>query len=132
MNFALLSRLRLVSFLLAGFTCLIYAVLALLFDRPDPVPFWVPGVVGALTGLFGLITGVFLPRVSNVVWDELSRREWGASLQFGYWMALALYPLAGALLYADVFAWPTLFAAMGTLTGAAPLLCFAWLDTRGA
>ncbi|MDQ7071413.1 MAG: hypothetical protein Q9M48_11880 [Rhodobacterales bacterium] len=132
MNFALLSRLRLASFLLAGLTCLIYAILALLFDRPDPVPFWIPGVVGALTGLFGLITGVFLPRVSSVVWDELSRNEWSRSVQFGYWVAVALYPIAGAFLYADLFAWPTLFAAMGTLTGAAPLLCFAWLDTRGA
>lgn len=131
MNFVLMSRLRFLGFALTGATCLAYAILALVLGRPNPFPSWIPGAFGAMTGLFGVVTGVFMPRVANVLWDELSKIEWSKSLQFGYWVAIALYPLAGIFLYFDTFAWDTLFAAMGTLTGAAPLLCFAWLDARG-
>ena len=34
---------------ITGLTCLAYAVLALLQVRPDPFPFWIPGILGIIS-----------------------------------------------------------------------------------
>lgn len=34
-----------IMFAITGLTCLAYAVLAILQMRPDPFPFWIPGIV---------------------------------------------------------------------------------------
>ena len=36
-------------FAITGLTCLAYAVLALLQMRPDPFPFWIPGILGLIS-----------------------------------------------------------------------------------
>ena len=38
-----------ITFAIAGLTCLAYAVLALLQVRPDPFPFWIPGILGIIS-----------------------------------------------------------------------------------
>ena len=43
------STLRRITFAIAGLTCLAYAVLALLQVRPDPFPFWIPGILGIIS-----------------------------------------------------------------------------------
>ena len=41
-----LSSFRRIMFAITGLTCLAYAALALLQVRPDPFPFWIPGILG--------------------------------------------------------------------------------------
>ena len=45
-------------FAITGLTCLAYAVLALLQMRPDPFPFWIPGILGLISAalIFALAT----------------------------------------------------------------------------
>ena len=44
-----LSTFRRIMFAITGLTCLAYAVLALLQMRPDPFPFWIPGILGLIS-----------------------------------------------------------------------------------
>ena len=43
-----LSTFRRIMFAITGLTCLAYAGLALVQMRPDPFPFWIPGILGRL------------------------------------------------------------------------------------
>ena len=38
-----------IMFAITGLTCLACAVLALLQMRPDPFPFWIPGILGLIS-----------------------------------------------------------------------------------
>ena len=44
-----LSSFRRIMFAITGLTCLVYAALALLQVRPDPFPFWIPGILGIIS-----------------------------------------------------------------------------------
>ena len=44
-----LSTFRRIMFAITGLTCLAYAVLALFQMRPDPFPFWIPGILGLIS-----------------------------------------------------------------------------------
>lgn len=44
-----LSTFRRIMFAITGLTCLAYAALALLQMRPDPFPFWIPGILGLIS-----------------------------------------------------------------------------------
>ena len=50
----LLSTFRRIMFAITGLTCLAYAVLALLQMRPDPFPFWIPGILGLISAALNL------------------------------------------------------------------------------
>ncbi|MGB0508161.1 MAG: hypothetical protein ACPGGK_18395 [Pikeienuella sp.] len=65
------------------------------------------------------------------VWDELSCHEWAKAIQFGYWFALAMYPLFGLLVWGGIVDFRQAFASMGALAGGVSLLYFALLDIRG-
>ena len=47
-----ISTFRRIMFAITGLTCLAYAVLALLQMRPDPFPFWIPGILGLISAVF--------------------------------------------------------------------------------
>ncbi len=128
-----LTLLRNSLFSLLGLVLVSYAIGVLLTGRPDP--FWplAPAIAGGVTALVvslgALIAG---RRASAVTWDEMARREWHGCLRFGYWVAVWLYPVFAMLLLTDRVDYPQAFAAMGTLTGAAPFLMFLakWIKGR--
>ena len=127
-----LTRIRQIALGATGVACLSYAVLALALGRPDPMPGWIPGAFGILAGV--IITATHLlagKRAARAANDELQRAENRRALAISYWVALALYPLFGLLLALGYLTYPTAFAAMGTLTGAAYLLLTTAFDLRG-
>lgn len=119
-------------FLAIGLTCVGYAAMYLLLGVSGTLDPFVPGIVGQLGAaiLWGAcLIGGYL--VAGVVFDELSRKEWGQALRFGYWLAVALYPVFGLLLWQGLVEPVQALAVMGTLTGGVPLLYYFWLDGRG-
>ena len=116
----------------AGLLCLGYAIAALATGRPDPVPFWLPGVLGGLAWLaVSLVAARASAAARAAAFDEGYRHDDTRAQQLGFWVAIWLYPLFGVLLYVDAVTWPVAFAAMGTLTAATYLLGVVWFDSRG-
>lgn len=116
---------------LTGLLCLTYAGLALLLGRPDPMPWWIPGAAGLASVV--VVWGVALVaghREAARASDEGYGADNGRAMQLAFWVALLLYPAFALPLHERWLAWPTAFAAMGTLTGATYLLLFAWFGLR--
>ena len=133
MNAKILTLIRNGSFSALGLVLLAYALAVLWSGRPDPVPSLIPAFAGIATGIIVTVTAFLGDRnAAAITWDELTRSEWARSLRGGYWVAVWLYAVFGVLLYTDVVTGPQAFAAMGTLTGAAPFLFFlrSWLRGR--
>lgn len=128
----LLLNLRVVLFGLTGLVCLMYAVMALLTGRPDPISPWIPAAIGigsALIIFLALLTAA--PRDVGVARDEGFSVDVRRAQGIGYWVALSLYPVFGFYLANGGVRYEVAFAAMGTLTGAAFLLPFVWFDLKG-
>lgn len=132
MNADTLSRIRITVFGLAGLVCAAYSVLAIIGDTPRPISPWLPGASGIAAGIV-MWSSAFLAgrRNAGIAHDELYRLEWGQAVKFSYWFAVALYPLFGILMVTGVVTASTSFAAMGTATGAAPMLSFCVINLRG-
>ncbi len=128
-----LTLIRNTSFSLLGLILLGYALAVLITGRPDPVSPIVPGAAGILTGIVVTLTArMATGKAAGITWDELTRATWRQALIGGYWVAVWLYALFGLGLYLDLVSPEQSFAAMGTLTGAAPFLMFltAWVRGR--
>lgn len=127
-----LSTIRVTVLGITGVICFLYAVLALLQGRADPMPFWVPGLAG-----FGSAAVITLAAMgagrknTEMAIDEGYHADNHRAQRIGYWIALLLYPLFGLLLSQGIVTWSVAFAAMGTLTGGAYLLLFVWFDLQG-
>ena len=119
-------------FAITGLTCLAYAVLALLQMRPDPFPFWIPGILGLISAalIFALATAAGRKNAQQA-FDEGCIMDKRRAEAHAFWIALMLYPIFGFLMAMGAVALPTAFAAMGTLTGAAYLLLFTYYDAMG-
>lgn len=119
-------------FVIIGLTCVGYAMMYLVLGLSAVSNPFLPGIVGLLGAatIWGacLVSG---HSISEAVFDELSRQEWGQALKFGYWLAVGLYPVFGVLLWLGMVGSEQSFAVMGTLTGGMPLLYYSWLDGRG-
>lgn len=127
-----LSTFRLIIFAIMGLTCLAYAVLALLQMRPDPFPFWIPGILALISAAL-----IFAPAAAagrknaQRAFDESYIMDKRRAEAHAFWIALMLYPICGILIATGTVALPTAFAAMGNLTGAAYLLLFTYYDAMG-
>jgi len=133
MNARTLTLTRNISFSLLGLILLAYALGVLVTGRPDPFPWWVTAAAGIGTAI--VVSGASMlagRRASAIAWDELAREEWRDCLRFGFWVAVWLYPLFAVLMALSLLDWNQSFAAMGTLTAAAPFLAFLskWLRGR--
>jgi len=127
-----LTLTRNIVFSLLGLTLLSYALGVFIAGRPDP--FWplAPALAGGVTALVVTLGGLIAGRkAAAITWDEMARHEWRGCLQFGYWVAVWLYPIFAVLLINDAVDYTQAFAAMGTLTGAAPFLMFLAKWIRG-
>jgi len=127
-----LSTFRRIMFAITGLTCLAYAVLALLQMRPDPFPFWIPGILGLISAalIFALASAAGR-KSAQQAFDEGYIMDKRRAEAHAFWIALMLYPIFGVLMAMGAVALPTAFAAMGTLTGAAYLLLFTYYDAMG-
>lgn len=124
-----LSRIRRVLMGVTGLFCLSYAILALVLGRPDPLPWFLPGGMGAVVaGLIAVMAILAGQAQARVATDELHRHVAQQAQSIGYWVALGLYPVFGLALWQGWCSFPVAFAAMGTLTAAAYLLAFFVLD----
>lgn len=124
-----LSTFRRIMFAITGLTCLAYAGLALVQMRPDPFPFWIPGILGLISAaLIFALAAAAGRNTAQQAFDEgyiMDKRRAEAK---AFWVALMLYPIFGLFMATGAVALPTAFAAMGTLTGAAYLLLFTYPD----
>ncbi len=124
-----LSTFRRIMFAITGLTCLAYAGLALVQMRPDPFPFWIPGILGLISAaLIFALAAAAGRNTAQQTFDEgyiMDKRRAEAQ---AFWVALMLYPIFGLFMATGAVALPTAFAAMGTLTGAAYLLLFTYPD----
>lgn len=124
-----LSTFRRIMFAITGLTCLAYAGLALVQMRPDPFPFWIPGILGLISAaLIFALAAAAGRNTAQQAFDEgyiMDKRRAEAQ---AFWVALMLYPIFGLFMATGAVALPTAFAAMGTLTGAAYPLLFTYHD----
>ncbi|MEM6462781.1 MAG: hypothetical protein AAF724_12785 [Pseudomonadota bacterium] len=127
-----LSNIRVAVLGVTGIICLVYASLALLTGRPDPIPPWVPALFGV--GSAAIIMIAFFSatrRAADMASDEGFAADNGRAHKIGYLVALFLYPAFAAPLALGWISWPVAYAAMGTLTAAAFLLPFVLFDLKG-
>lgn len=128
----LIAHTRITVFGLTGAVCLLYAFMALVTGRPDPLPFWVPGVCGVLAGFLLAVMSRFAGRkVANMAWDEGYVADARRAASISFWVGLMMYPVFGLLLWSGIIAWDMAFVIMGLLTGASYLLLLVWFDLRG-
>ena len=127
-----LSTFRRIMFAITGLTCLAYAMLALFQMRPDPFPFWIPGILGLISAALIFALAAATGRKSaQQAFDEAYIMDKRRAEAHAFWIALMFDPIFGVLMATGAVALPTAFAAMGTLTGAAYLLLFTYYDAMG-
>ena len=127
-----LSLIRTGMFAVTGLVCAAYAGMAILGNTPNPFGPWIPGVLGFGTGVMILLATLAAGRKATAqAMDEGYRADSQRAQQVGYWVALWMYPVFAVFLWQELLDWPTAFAAMGTLTGAAYLLPAVWFELRG-
>ena len=126
-----IARIRVVTLGLTGLVCLSYAVLALVLNRPDPMPWWVPGAFGVASGLVIYAAASIAPHNDRkMAMDELSREVSRRAAAHAYWVSLALFVLAFGTGFSPYFDTSAVVAAFGTSIAAAYLILFVWHDTR--
>lgn len=127
-----LSLIRNGSFAALGLILLGYACAVLLTGRPDPVSPIIPGAAGVLCALITWGTArMAASGAGRAAWDEQVRTEWNRAVRRGWYVAIWLYPIFALFLAQEMIGWGQAFAAMGTLTGAAPFLFFLASWGRG-
>lgn len=126
-----LSRLRFVIFLSSGLITAGYGVLALLMGRPDPIWPWFPTLAALLAiAIIFASSARSGKKVTDASFDELFDHEWRRAVGYSYWIAIAMYPLFIVPLSLGYVESTTAFAAMGTLSGGAPLLVYCFITSR--
>ena len=126
-----LSRVRFFAFLISGIIIAGYGVLAIVLSKPNPVWPWIPTLASFLAiAIIQFSARRSGEKVSGASFDELFDVEWGRALGLSYWVAIAMYPLFAVLLVTQTVGHWTAFAAMGTMSGGAPLLIYCFITMR--
>jgi hypothetical protein len=116
---------------LTGLSCLLYAIMALISNRPDPFWWFIPGALGVFAGLgTTLVFMLATPKVRRMASDEMYIQITHRAQRNAYWMTLAMFPIFAIGVFIFGLEWNTVFAAMGTLTGAVYLLRLTHLEWR--
>ena len=108
-----LSTFHRIMFAIMGLTCLACAALALLQVRPDPFPFWIPGILGIISAalIFALAAaGRKNAKQAFVEGYIMDKRRAQAD---AFWIAMIFLPIFGIFMATGTVALPTAFAAMG-------------------
>lgn len=126
-----LSTFRHIMFAITGLTCLAYAALALLQVRPDPFPFWIPGILGIISAALIFALAAVGRKNAKQAFVEGYIMDKRRAQAHAFWIAMIFLPIFGIFMATGTVALPTAFAAMGTLAGAAYLLLFTYYDAMG-
>jgi len=126
-----LSSFRRIMFAITGLTCLACAALALLQVRPDPFPFWIPGILGIISAALIFALAAVGRKNAKQAFVEGYIMDKRRAQAHAFWIAMIFLPIFGIFMATSTVALPTAFAAMGTLAGAAYLLLFTYYDAMG-
>ena len=126
-----LSSFRRIMFAITGLTCLACAALALLKVRPDPFPFWIPGILGIISAALIFALAAVGRKNAKQAFVEGYIMDKRRAQAHAFWIAMIFLPIFGIFMATGTVALPTAFAAMGTLAGAAYLLLFTYYDAMG-
>lgn len=126
-----LSSFRRIMFAITGLTCLACAALALLQVRPDPFPFWIPGILGIISAALIFALAAVGRKNAKQAFVEGYIMDKRRAQAHAFWIAMIFLPIFGIFMATGTVAMPTAFAAMGTLAGAAYLLLFTYYDAMG-
>ena len=126
-----LSSFRRIMFAITGLTCLACAALALLQVRPDPFPFWIPGILGIISAALIFALAAAGRKNAKQAFVEGYIMDKRRAQAHAFWIAMIFLPIFGIFMATGTVALPTAFAAMGTLAGAAYLLLFTYYDAMG-
>lgn len=126
-----LSSFRRIMFAITGLTCLAYAALAILQVRPDPFPFWIPGILGIISAALIFALAAVGRKNAKQAFVEGYIMDKRRAQAHAFWIAMIFLPIFGIFMATGTVALPTAFAAMGTLAGAAYLLLFTYYDAMG-
>ena len=126
-----LSTFHRIMFAIMGLTCLACAVLALLQVRPDPFPFWIPGILGIISAALIFALAAVGRKNAKQAFVEGYIMDKRRAQAHAFWIAMIFLPIFGIFMATGTVALPTAFAAMGTLAGAAYLLPFTYYDAMG-
>ncbi|MDB2475809.1 hypothetical protein N9X06_02455 [Paracoccaceae bacterium] len=126
-----LSSFRRIMFAITGLTCLACAALALLQVRPDPFPFWIPGILGIISAALIFALAAVGRKNAKQAFVEGYIMDKRRAQAHAFWIAMIFLPIFGIFMATGTVALPTAFAAMGTLAGAAYLLLFTYYDAMG-
>ena len=126
-----LSSFRRIMFAITGLTCLACAALALLQVRPDPFPFWIPGILGIISAALIFALAAVGRKNAKQAFVEGYIMDKRRAQAHAFWIAMIFLPIFGVFMATGTVALPTAFAAMGTLAGAAYLLLFTYYDAIG-
>ncbi|MEM7169508.1 MAG: hypothetical protein AAF530_05030 [Pseudomonadota bacterium] len=122
-HYVLIGRIRFLTMALTAGICLIYALLVLVSGKPDPISPWWPGAFGAATAIIIFLSfRVAGTQAADMAMDERYVVQDGLAHRIGYWSALFMYPLFGALMALDLIPYYLVFPLMGCLTAAAYLI----------
>ena len=126
-----ISKVRIILLELTGLSCLLYAILAVTQNTPQPIWWFVPTAMGVFAGI-----GIFVafamadPASRRMATDEMYTLITHRAQQHAYWLFLGLYPAFAVIIMTTGFEWNMAFAAMGTFTGAAYLLLLTFYEWR--
>lgn len=118
---------------ITGLSCLVYAILAVSQNTPQPFWWFVPAALGILSsiGIFAAFA-IAKPAARRMASDEMYVEMVHRAQRHAYWIALGLYPLFAVFTMGFGMGWDTAFAAMGMLTGAAYLLLLTYYEWRAS
>lgn len=126
-----ITKVRTVLLCITGLSCLLYAVLAIAQNRPDPIWWFIPSVTGglAMIGIFAAFSFAS-PAARRMAQDEMYIELSYRAQRHAYWISVALYPIFAAGSFWGGLEWVTVFAAIGTLVGASYLLLLTFYEWR--
>ena len=126
-----ISKVRTILLELTGLSCLLYAILAVTQNTPQPIWWFVPTAMGVIAGVGTFVAFAMADPASRcMATDEMYTLITHRAQRHAYWLFLGLYPAFAVIIMTTGLEWNTAFAAMGTLTGAAYLLLLTFYEWR--
>jgi uncharacterized membrane protein YhaH (DUF805 family) len=108
---------------LTGLSGLIYAILVVMQNTPQPIWWFVPTAMGVFAGISTFVAFAMAdPALRCMATGEMYTLIRHRAQRHAYWLFLGLYPVFAVIIMTTGLEWNTAFAATGTLTGAAYLL----------
>ena len=127
-----LSTFHLIMFAITGLTRLAYVLKTIAWLRPDPFPFWIPGILDRIIAapIFALAAAAGR-KSAKQAFDEGHIMGKRRGEVHAFWIALMLNAIFGGI-HGHRRGCPAHgICAMGTLTGADYLLLFNYYDAIG-